>query len=69
MAKTDSSSAERVATMLCEKLQNPAFFEWYCKISYQLSEAQISNLLEIALTKNSPSKYFSTAAKREIDKK
>lgn len=54
--------AERIAVRLIEKLSNPEGREFYIRAGYKFSEAIVEQLIEIALTKRFPNRWFSWAA-------
>lgn len=54
-----------IAARLVDALDNPDARLFYCKVAWQLSEAQIQNNLEIALRSHrSPQRYFTWLCKR-----
>lgn len=40
--------------------------QFYYKVAWNLTEAQVSNILERAMRANSPARYFMAAAAREL---
>lgn len=61
-----NDKADTIADKLCERLGNYQYRAFYCKVAYQLSEAQIWTSLEIALTGDNPAKYFTWLIKRQM---
>ena len=58
--------AQRRASYLSQKLKNPDGFRFYLKCAWRLSDQYIDWLLELALRKEEPSKYFSCVARRAM---
>lgn len=56
-----------IAQKLSDKLNNPSRFEYYCKVAWKLPEHRIWINLEIALTGNSPARYFSFLCSKEMN--
>ena len=54
------------ADYLCTKLKSPQSKSFYLKCVWNLTDSYIDYLLNIALTKHSPAKYFSAAASKEM---
>lgn len=57
--------AQSKARYISDKLKNPSI-NFYLKCAWNLTDMYLDNLLQIALTKSEPAKYFSKAAAREM---
>lgn len=67
--KSENISTEQKATMLIETLKaDMNYLRWYCKVVNMLPENVIQIILEGARKANSPSHYFASAAKIEMQK-
>lgn len=62
------SSVKALKLYITEKLNDysDSNEQFYYKVAWNLSEAQISNILERAMNANSPARYFMAAASREL---
>lgn len=54
------------ADYIANKLNNPASILFYLKCAWNLTDKYLDDLLEIALTKDEPEKYFSSVASKEM---
>lgn len=63
----NESEVNLIASKLSDKLNNPNGRLFYCKVAWQLPEAQIWSNLELALTGRDPKRYFSWLCKRELN--
>ncbi len=57
---------DQIADRLCEELGNHQYRAFYCKVAYNLSEAQIWNSLETAKKGKDPAKYFTWLVKKQM---
>lgn len=55
-----------IADHIMEKLGATAYREFYCKVSWKLTEAQIFSNVEVALSGNNPQRYFTWLCKRQM---
>lgn len=69
--KISAQEAECKARFLAQRLNAPNCYKFYLKCVYHLSEAEVQQALEAATRPyvKCPAKYFSTAAKRLLEKK
>ena len=59
-------ATDLLADTLVARLNNPGAREYYCKVAYKLSEAQIHNNLEKALSGRDPLSYFTWLCNKEL---
>lgn len=61
-----NNEKDRIADKLCEQLGNREYRAFYCKVAYQLSEAQIWSSLETAKKGKHPARYFTWLVKKQM---
>lgn len=67
-SKYNEHSAHQKALYIADKLHNPTRLLFYLKCAWNLTDEYLDRLLDIAMKKNDPIKYFSAAASREMTK-
>lgn len=69
MSKRDDTHVEHLARELETKLNNTGFYEYYCKVGYKLSEAEIMAHLAQALKGKQPSRLFAYLCNKSMKAK
>lgn len=61
-----ADEARRKADYLASKLRNQSRWMFYLKCAWNLDDQYLDRVLDIALKKNNPQRYFSAAAANEM---
>lgn len=60
------NNVRQIAHKLCDKLNDPSSFEYFCKVAWHLSEGQIWSNLEQASGGHNPKAYFTFLCNLEL---